>query len=396
MTKHRRTVAPATLQLFSINPPSNGAQPLGSILGPYSFPGNSVLFATRSPGTSLSPLAEAWSVGERMEEEQGQGRVGSRIRRDRWPPVDDRKWAQEGGHRGPDTRPGDDRRADREGGRRSREIDRGAIPSDACNAISRRAVCPSVRSCMPLTPLFLLPSFSHTKVNIPAIRMEYNAILSGYNRPGDALYRADLAHTSASILGGGYVYFCSVYPAWSFRREPKSRRPLGPRSRVHSACDAWIFHATVGINTRPTVPWVDRIPCKTLHWPCLKRSALQSRDWIDGIRKSKELDDTFLSLGGNGWWTLIDPCNDFACVWARVNECIELRCSLLAEFMDGLWAECIKQFCTIRWKYNWIVLRNCIELIRCNEIFKNSCTILLIAFFFSFYSLYCNWIKSQN
>lgn len=135
-----------------------------------------------------------------MKEEQGQGRVGSRIRRDRWPPVDDRKWAQEGGHRGPDTRPGDDRRADREGGRRSREIDRGAIPSDACNAISRRAVCPSVRSCMPLTPLFLLPSFSHTKVNIPAIRMEYNAILSAYNRPGDALYRADLAHTSASIL----------------------------------------------------------------------------------------------------------------------------------------------------------------------------------------------------
>lgn len=99
---------------------------------------------------------------------------------------------------------------------------------------------------------------------------------------------------------------------------------------------------------------------------------------------------------GNGWWTLIDPCNDFACVWARVNERIELRCSLLAEFMDGLWAECIKQFCTIRWKYNWIVLRNCIELIRCNEIFKNSCTILLIDSFFSFYSLYCNWIKSQN
>lgn len=155
--------------------------------------------------------------------------MGSRIRRDRWPPVDDRKWAQEGGHRGPDTRPGDDRRADREGGRRSREIDRGAIPSDACNAISRRAVCPSVRSCMPLTPLFLLPSFSHTKVNIPAIRMEYNAILSGYNRPGDALYRADLAHTSASI--SSWRIRILLFGVSSLIVPPRAEKPTSTRAK---------------------------------------------------------------------------------------------------------------------------------------------------------------------
>lgn len=65
---------------------------------------------------------------------------------------------QEGGHRGPDTRPGNDGRADR--GRRStmerdRQRHNSVCPSDACNAISRRAVRLSVRSCMPLTPLFL-------------------------------------------------------------------------------------------------------------------------------------------------------------------------------------------------------------------------------------------------
>lgn len=54
---------------------------------------------------------------------------------------------QEGGHRGPDTRPGNDRRADREGGRRRKEIDRGTIPCARPMRAMQFPAGPSVRLC---------------------------------------------------------------------------------------------------------------------------------------------------------------------------------------------------------------------------------------------------------
>lgn len=79
MTKHRRTVAPATYTALFNQSPSNGAQPLGqsTVVGPYSFPGNSIRPSICDPfsGNKRCHSASRGSVkrrvlGERMEEER--------------------------------------------------------------------------------------------------------------------------------------------------------------------------------------------------------------------------------------------------------------------------------------------------------------------------------------
>lgn len=181
---------PGYLQLFSINPHqtehSHSVNPLS--LGPHSFPGNSIRPSICDPfsGNKRCHSASRGSVkrrvlGERMEEERTEdGWAGYAGTGGRLTIVS----GQEGGHRGPDTRPGNDRRADREGGRR-KERDRqrhNSRPMRAMQFPAGPSVCAVVHATyaiVPLPPLPSPPSFSHTKVNIPAIRMEYNTILSG-------------------------------------------------------------------------------------------------------------------------------------------------------------------------------------------------------------------------
>lgn len=94
---------------------------------------------------------------------------------------------QEGGHRAPDAF----RERQTTGQRKRSTMEREATatvpcPSDACNAISRRAVCLCGRA---FHLRHCSSPFSHTKVNIPVIRMEYNAILPGRNRLGTCIAR---------------------------------------------------------------------------------------------------------------------------------------------------------------------------------------------------------------